>query len=145
MALAGRLGLSTATPEQLETHIRSYYTDPTPLEFIVDGTDVDRKISLLAHDASRMLHRTRLAAADDIDPTQPCQDPGTERLRRSIKSEKRTPRSPPDTPAADPPGSADHGSRLERGVRGTPSSPRSHARSPVGLWAAATRWDWGDQ
>jgi len=102
VALAGSLGLSTATPEQLETHIRSYYTDPAPLEFIVDGTDVDRKISLLAHDASRMLHRTGLAAADDIDPTQPCQDPGTERLRRSIKSEKRTPRSPRDTPGRGP-------------------------------------------
>lgn len=49
VALAGRLGLSTATPEQLEAHIRNYYTDPAPLKFIVDGTDVDREISLLAH------------------------------------------------------------------------------------------------
>ena len=102
VALAGSLGLSTATPEQLEAHIRSYYTDPAPLEFIVDGPDVDREISLLAHDASRMLHRAGLAAAGDIDPTQPGEDPATERPRRSIESEKRTPRSPCDTPGRSP-------------------------------------------
>ena len=96
------LGLSTATPEQLEAHIRSYYTDPAPLEFIVDGTDVDREISLLAHDASRMLHRTGLAAVGDVDPTQPGADPGTERLRHSIESQKRTPRSPRVTPGRGP-------------------------------------------
>jgi hypothetical protein len=58
VALADRLGLATATPERLEAHIRSYYTDQATLEFIVDGNDVDREISLLAHDACRMLHRT---------------------------------------------------------------------------------------
>jgi hypothetical protein len=102
VALADRLGLSTATPEQLEAHIRSYYTDPAPLEFIVDGSDVDREISLLAHDASRMLHRTGLAAVGDVDPTQAGEDPGAERLRRSIESEKRTPRSPRDAPGRGP-------------------------------------------
>ena len=102
VALAGRLGLSTATPEQLETHIRSYYTDPAPLELIVEGPDVDREISLLAHDACRMLHRTRRAAAGDVDPTQPGEDPGAERLRGSIESKKRTPRSSPDTPGLRP-------------------------------------------
>ncbi|HVD23064.1 MAG TPA: hypothetical protein VNC23_08220 [Lapillicoccus sp.] len=102
VALAGRLGLSTATPEQLEAHIRSYYTDPAPLEFIVDGSDVDREISLLAHDASRMLHRTGLAAVGDVDPTQAGDDPGAEWLRRSIESEKRTPRSPRDAPGRGP-------------------------------------------
>jgi len=91
VALASRLGLSTATPEQLEAHIRGYYTDPAPLEFIVDGPDLDREISLLAQDASRMLHRTRLAAAGDVDPTQAVEDPGAERLRRSIDSAKRAP------------------------------------------------------
>ena len=102
VALAGSLGLSTATPEQLEAHIRSYYTDPAPLEFIVDGPDVDREITLLAHDASRMLHRTALAAAGDIDPTQPGEDPAAERPRRSIESQKRTPRSPRDTTGRSP-------------------------------------------
>jgi hypothetical protein len=102
VALADHLGLSTATPEQLEAHIRSYYTDPAPLELIVDGSDVDREISLLAHDASRMLHRTGLAAVVDVDPTRAGEDPGAERLRRSIESEKRTPRSPRDAPGRGP-------------------------------------------
>lgn len=55
--LAGRLGLRAATPEQLEAHIRSYYTDRAALEFIVDGNDVDREITLLAREASRRLQR----------------------------------------------------------------------------------------
>lgn len=32
VALAGRLGLEAASPEDLEAHIRSYYTDPATLE-----------------------------------------------------------------------------------------------------------------
>ncbi len=86
VALAGQLGLETASPEQLEEHIRSYYTDPSALEFIVDGNDVDREISLLAQDASRMLRRT---AGGDVDATRT--DPGTERLRHSTDLERRTP------------------------------------------------------
>jgi hypothetical protein len=86
VALAGRLGLETASPEQLEAHIRSYYTDPSALEFIVDGNDVDREISLLAQDASRMLRRT---SGVDVEATQT--DAGTERLRRSTDLERRTP------------------------------------------------------
>ncbi len=58
VALAGQLGLEAASPEQVEAHIRTYYTDPSTLEFIVDGNDVDREISLLARDASRMLRRS---------------------------------------------------------------------------------------
>lgn len=85
VALAGQLGLETASPEQLEAHIRSYYTDPAALEFIVDGNDVDHEISLLAQDASRMLART---SAGDVDATQA--DPGTARLRRSTDLERRT-------------------------------------------------------
>lgn len=54
-ALAARAGLASATPAQLETHIRRYYTDPDALEMIVGGKDVDREIALLAQDASRML------------------------------------------------------------------------------------------
>lgn len=57
VALANRLCLSTATPEQLETHIRSYYTHLPTLEFILGAHDVDREIRLLAHDASRLLRR----------------------------------------------------------------------------------------
>lgn len=55
--LAERVGLAAATPEQLEAHIRSYYTDPGTLEFIVDGDDVDRELRLLAQDAARLLER----------------------------------------------------------------------------------------
>jgi hypothetical protein len=84
--LAGQLGLETASPEQLEAHIRGYYTDPAALEFIVDGNDVDHEISLLAQDASRMLGRT---SAGDVNTTQA--DPGTRRLRRSTDLERRTP------------------------------------------------------
>ena len=89
VALADRLGLTAASPEQLEAHIRSYYTDQATLEFIVDGTDVDREISLLAQDASRMLHRTAAADAGDVAPTER----GAERLQRSTDIERRTPPS----------------------------------------------------
>lgn len=92
VALAGRLGLETASPQQLEAHIRSYYTDLATLEFIVDGNDVDREISLLAHDASRMLHRTAPHATKDAPEDAPeAPDTGAERLRRSTELERRTP------------------------------------------------------
>jgi len=68
VALAGRLGMQSASPEQLEAHIRSYYTDPAMLEFIVSGNDVDRELGLLARDASRMLHRTAASNATDEAP-----------------------------------------------------------------------------
>ncbi len=93
VALARQLGLETASPEQLEAHMRRYYTDPAALEFIVDGNDVDREISLLAQDASRMLGRT---SAGDVDATQ--SDAGTARLRDSTDLERRT----PPTPGSDP-------------------------------------------
>ncbi|MFZ2015129.1 MAG: hypothetical protein WAV00_15010 [Nocardioides sp.] len=57
IALASRLGLTDATPAQLEDHIRRYYTDPAALEFILDGHDADQEVALLAQDASRMLNR----------------------------------------------------------------------------------------
>ena len=66
MALAGQVGLEAASPEQLEAHIRRYYTDPATLEFIIDGTDIDREISLLAHDASWLLHRGAPEDAGDV-------------------------------------------------------------------------------
>lgn len=64
--------------------------DTSALEFIVDGSDVDREISLLAQDASRMLRRT---SASDADATHVDPDTDTERLRRSTNHERRT--SPP--------------------------------------------------
>ena len=69
LALASRLGLQAASPEQLEAHIRSYYTDQAMLEFIVEGSDVDREIQLLAQDASRMLHRSTAAEPSNDSPT----------------------------------------------------------------------------
>ena len=92
VALAGQLGMQSASPEQLEAHIRSYYTDPAMLEFIVDGNDVDRELGFLARDASRMLHRTAPDAADEAPSEVPTTlDPGTDRLRRSTHLERRTP------------------------------------------------------
>ena len=93
VALAGRLGMQSANPEQLEAHIRSYYTDPAMLEFIVSGDDVDRELGLLARDASRMLHRRTAPNATDVDPpAAPARlDTGTDRLRRSTHLEQRTP------------------------------------------------------
>ncbi|MGL4745410.1 MAG: hypothetical protein ACRCXL_13625 [Dermatophilaceae bacterium] len=65
LALAERVGMVAASPEQLEAHIRRYYTDAGGLELILDGDDVDREIGHLAQDASRMLNR----AAADSDGT----------------------------------------------------------------------------
>lgn len=87
VALAARLGMQSASPEQLEAHIRGYYTDPAMLEFIVSGNDVDRELGLLARDACRMLQR---ATASDVDANEA--DLGAERLRRSIEIERRPPR-----------------------------------------------------
>lgn len=92
LALAARLGLETASPEQLEAHIRSYYTDTDMLEFIVSGHDVDREIQLLAQDASRMLHRS--VATADPSPTYGADaelGAGEERLRRSTEFDRKTP------------------------------------------------------
>lgn len=92
VALASRLGLQAASPEQLEAHIRTYYTDQAMLEFIVDGSDVDREIQLLAQDASRMLHRSTATEPSRDSPTgnHPL-DAGQESLRRSTDLESRTP------------------------------------------------------
>ena len=87
VALAGRLGLETASPEELESHIRRFYTDPAALELVVDGTDVDHEIGLLAQDASRMLQRAATAGAGEDDPA----GRGAERLRRSTDRERRRP------------------------------------------------------
>lgn len=86
--------LETASPEQLEAHIRRYCTDSAALDFTVDGNDVDREISLLAKHASRMLGRI---SAGDVDATRA--DSGTARLRRSTDLERRTSPRLRDDPA----------------------------------------------
>lgn len=57
IALAQRVEMQGASADELETHIRRYYTDEAALELIVDGDDVDREIRYLAVDAARMLKR----------------------------------------------------------------------------------------
>lgn len=57
VALAKRLNMQDANADELESHIRRYYTDEPALELIVDGDDVDREIRYLAEDAARMLKR----------------------------------------------------------------------------------------
>ena len=70
IALAHRLGLHTATAEQLQSHIYRYYTDPEALAFIIDGDDVHQEVTLLAQDAARMLHRhTTTDTTDTTDTT----------------------------------------------------------------------------
>lgn len=69
VALAQRLGLASATPQQLAAHIRTYYTDEAMLELIIGGNDLDGEISLLAQDAARLLRRS--AASGGAAPTNP--------------------------------------------------------------------------
>ena len=57
IALAGRLGIQGASADELEAHIRRYYTDGSALEFIVDGDDVDTELRFLAEDAAGLLRR----------------------------------------------------------------------------------------
>lgn len=57
VALAERLGMSAATADVLEAHIRRYYTDRANLEFILDGDDVDVELRYLAQDAASLLSR----------------------------------------------------------------------------------------
>jgi hypothetical protein len=57
VALTKRLGMQDASADELESHIRRYYTDEAALEFIVDGDDVDRELRYLAEDAARMLRQ----------------------------------------------------------------------------------------
>jgi len=92
--LAGRLGLAAASPEQLEAHIRSYYTDPGTLEFIIDGNDVDREINLLAQDASRLLQRKarEVTQGRGHRPTErPARPTGLERQRPPPELDDRSP------------------------------------------------------
>lgn len=58
IALATRLGMQRATAEELEAHIRRYYTDAGALRFIVGTENVDEEVGYLAADAARLLART---------------------------------------------------------------------------------------
>ncbi|GAB3940194.1 hypothetical protein GCM10029976_057510 [Kribbella albertanoniae] len=55
IALAGRLHMEQASAGDLERLISRYYTDRDALEFILDGSDIDREIQLLALRAERLL------------------------------------------------------------------------------------------
>ncbi len=63
VALAERLGMTAASADELEAHMRRYYTDRAALEFIVDGDDVDRELRFLAEDAAGLLKRRSSADA----------------------------------------------------------------------------------
>jgi hypothetical protein len=51
--------MTHATADDLEALIYRYYTDVGVLEFIVDGTDVQTEVRLLAARAAQLLARAR--------------------------------------------------------------------------------------
>jgi hypothetical protein len=55
LELAARTGMTHATANELEALIYRYYTDADALEFIVDGTDVQTEVRLLAEHAAQFL------------------------------------------------------------------------------------------
>ena len=59
VALAERLGMRQAGADDLEEHVRRYYTDRVALELILDGDDVDQELGFLADDAAALLGRRR--------------------------------------------------------------------------------------
>ncbi|MBL7488907.1 hypothetical protein I6A60_02450 [Frankia sp. AgB1.9] len=59
LELAARAGLTDATADELEALIYRYYTDAGALEFIVDGTDTQTEVRLLADHAAQLLARGR--------------------------------------------------------------------------------------
>lgn len=63
VALAESLGMQRATADELEAHIRHYYTDQAALQFIVEGDDVDLELRFLAEDAAGLLNRRGTAGA----------------------------------------------------------------------------------
>jgi hypothetical protein len=87
VALAGRLGMQTASAPDLEELISRYYIDRDALEFILDGKDIERELRLLAVRAERLLARhqsgSSLATAGDgaRPPAVHHQDRGTSRGR----------------------------------------------------------------
>jgi hypothetical protein len=69
VTLAIRLGLQDASADDLEQLIHRYYTDEDSLEFIVDGSDIDGEIRLLAARAERLLtnHHSPSARTVPVD------------------------------------------------------------------------------
>ncbi|MGF7235466.1 MAG: DUF6036 family nucleotidyltransferase [Frankia sp.] len=61
LELAARTAMTAATANDLEALIYRYYTDPDALEVIVDGTDVQTEVRLLAEQAAQLLARERSA------------------------------------------------------------------------------------
>ncbi len=86
VALATRLELLGATPDDLERHLRRYYTDEGSLESIIDGTDVEREITMLCRDASQMLSKRHAA-----DATCPSGDSAEIHADRGAAEERRQP------------------------------------------------------
>ncbi len=59
LELAARTGMTHATAGDLEALIYRYYADAGILEFIVDGTDIQTEVRLLAERAAQLLARAR--------------------------------------------------------------------------------------
>jgi hypothetical protein len=57
VALATRLGMRRAAADELEGHIRRYYTDSEALRFIVGVENVDEEVRYLAEGAAMLLAR----------------------------------------------------------------------------------------
>ena len=106
IALATRLGLTDATPAQIEEHIRSYYTDPAALEFILDGRDVEQEVAFLAQDASRMLNRINHGEGATLESKTPAPEGIAGRgSARPAPRGTREPEMPPPGPThREPPG-----------------------------------------
>ncbi len=105
IALSSRLGLTGATPAQLEEHIRSYYTDPEALEFILDGPDADQEVALLAQDASRMLNRINHAEGATPETKTPTPEgiAGLGQARPAPRAIREPEKPPPGTSHRKPP------------------------------------------
>ncbi|MGW6196337.1 DUF6036 family nucleotidyltransferase [Kribbella sp. NPDC055110] len=74
VTLTRRLGMGNASAADFEQVIHRYYTDEDSLEFILDGSDTDREIHLLAVRAERLLANSQT----DSTPATP-----TDRAERS--------------------------------------------------------------
>lgn len=59
VTLTRRLGMASASADDLEQVIARHYTDEDSLEFILDGKDTRREIRLLAVRAERLLANHR--------------------------------------------------------------------------------------
>ena len=92
IALAERLDLLDATPNELEAHLRRYYSDEANLEFIVGPSDTNREVALLAADAARVLNQA--AAGVDNESGGRLQQ-SQAREQRNAPPSSRTPRSAP--------------------------------------------------